>query len=53
MVVFRIWVVTRNCNLYSNLEFGNQIWTNKNLIVKHYKNGDPIPFIEDREECEE
>jgi len=37
-------------NLYSNLEFGNQIWTNKNLIVKHYKNGDPIPFIEDREE---
>lgn len=37
-------------NSYNNLEFGSQIWSDKNLIVKTYLNGDPIPFIEDREE---
>lgn len=29
------------------IKIKNQIWTNENLDVSHYKNGDPIPNIQD------
>jgi uncharacterized protein (TIGR02145 family) len=30
-------------NVYNTVEIGDQCWTQENLKVEHYRNGDPIP----------
>jgi uncharacterized protein (TIGR02145 family) len=37
-------------NLYNAVKIGNQIWMAENLNVDHYRNGDPIPEINDTKE---
>lgn len=34
-------------NTISSVTIGNQIWSNKNLSVARYRNGDPIPQVTD------
>ncbi|MFN8257506.1 MAG: fibrobacter succinogenes major paralogous domain-containing protein [Bacteroidales bacterium] len=34
-------------NEYQIIKIGNQTWMAENLRVKHYRNGDPIEFVED------
>lgn len=34
-------------NIYNTVAIGNQIITVENSRVKHYNNGDPIPFVSD------
>ena len=37
-------------NKYNTIEIGNQIWLAENLRVTHFKNGDPVPIIEEDKE---
>jgi len=37
-------------NTYQGKAFGNQIWMTENLAVKKYRNGDPIPQVQDPSE---
>lgn len=37
-------------NRYNYVKIGSQIWATKNLDVSHFRNGDPIPEIEDANE---
>jgi len=37
-------------NMYKIVTIGNQKWTKTNLNVSHYRNGDPIPHVTDREQ---
>jgi len=34
-------------NYYNTVKIGNQVWMAENLMVRHYNNGDEIPYIED------
>ena len=34
-------------NVYNTVKLGNQTWTTKNLNVGKYRNGDPIPQVQD------
>ena len=34
-------------NIYNTVKLGNQTWTTKNLNVGKYRNGDPIPQVQD------
>lgn len=34
-------------NMYPVVKIGNKHWTAKNLDVSHYRNGDPIPQVQD------
>ena len=35
---------------YQSIKIGSQIWSDKNLSVKHFRNGDTIQFINNQEE---
>lgn len=37
-------------NLNGYVKIGDQIWTDRNLDVDHYRNGDPIPEVQDPQE---
>ena len=37
-------------NLYDVIPIGDHCWSTKNLNVSHYRNGDPIPEIQDYQE---
>lgn len=37
-------------NTYNTIKIGNQTWMTRNLNVEHYRNGDPIPQVQDKEE---
>lgn len=37
-------------NVYPTINLGKQTWMSKNLEVSHYRNGDPIPEVQDWEE---
>jgi len=37
-------------NTYQTVRIGNQVWMAENLRVKHFNNGDPIPWITNPEE---
>ena len=37
-------------NVYTAIKFGPQVWTSANLIVTHFRNGDPIPEARTEEE---
>jgi uncharacterized protein (TIGR02145 family) len=34
-------------NVYNTVTIGTQVWTKENLNVKHYRNGDEIPEVQD------
>ncbi len=36
-------------NEYKTVKIGNQLWLAENLRVKHYRNGDDIPYVSDGE----
>lgn len=35
-------------NTYTSVALGTQVWLDKNLVVFHYRNGDPIPSVFDK-----
>jgi len=35
-------------NYYHSVTIGTQVWLVENLSVKHYSNGDPIPFVDNQ-----
>lgn len=37
-------------NTYKTIKIGDQWWMMENLQVTHYRNGDPIPYIESKED---
>ncbi len=39
-------------NSYKVIKIGNQEWTTENLNVEQYRNGDPIPQVQDKDEWE-
>jgi len=39
--------IQRPCVILSSVQIGNQTWTLKNLDVSTYRNGDPIPQVQD------
>ena len=39
------WVFDIDGNIYETVEIGNQIWMAENLRVRHYRNGDPISYV--------
>lgn len=47
------FIVDIDENVYETVLIGNQCWMKENLMVSHYPNGSPIPFVEcDQEWCE-
>jgi len=42
-------VVDLDGNSYNIVQIGSMIWTGKNLVVEHYRNGDAIPEVKDPE----
>ncbi len=40
-------VSDRDGNEYRTVQIGNQEWMAENLMVEHYRNGDPIPVVTD------
>ncbi len=42
--------VDRDGNSYEAIQTGPMIWTGKNLDVAHYRNGEPIPEVQDSAE---
>ncbi len=34
-------------NVYNTVTIGTQVWMKENLNVKHYRNGDAIPEVQD------
>lgn len=36
-----------NGNQYATIQIGNQEWMTENLRATHFRNGDPIPMVED------
>ena len=43
-------VTDKDGNTYKSVTIGKQIWTAENLNVEHYRNGDAIPQVQDKEE---
>jgi len=43
-------VTDKDGNNYKTVAIGKQIWMAENLNVEHYRNGDPIPEVQDKEE---
>lgn len=43
-------VTDKDGNTYKTVTIGKQIWMAENLNVEHYRNGDPIPQVQDKEE---
>ena len=41
---------TKCGSLINDIMIGNQVWMTKNLDVEHYRNGDRIPQLQDKEE---
>ncbi len=37
-------------NVYQTVKIGKQVWMSENLNVEHYRNGDAIPQVQDKEE---
>jgi uncharacterized protein (TIGR02145 family) len=37
-------------NIYKTVTISKQVWTSENLNVEHYRNGDPIPQVQDKEQ---
>lgn len=57
IILFSIGVVESNSqakdidgNIYKIVKIGNQKWTAENLNVEHYRNGDVIPQVQDKDE---
>ncbi len=40
-------VTDKDGNVYKTVKIGKQEWTSENLNVEHYRNGDPIPQVQD------
>jgi uncharacterized protein (TIGR02145 family) len=38
---------------YKSVKIGNQVWISENLNVEHYRNGDLIPQVQDKDEWDE
>ncbi|MFA5403997.1 MAG: fibrobacter succinogenes major paralogous domain-containing protein [Ignavibacteria bacterium] len=43
-------VTDKDGNTYKTVKIGNQEWMSENLNVEHYRNGDEIPQVQDKEE---
>jgi uncharacterized protein (TIGR02145 family) len=43
-------VTDKDGNTYKTVTIDKQVWTAENLNVEHYRNGDPIPQVQDKEE---
>jgi uncharacterized protein (TIGR02145 family) len=43
-----LFSLSKVSNAQSTVKIGNQIWTAKNLDVTTYRNGDPIPQVQDK-----
>jgi uncharacterized protein (TIGR02145 family) len=43
-------VTDKDGNTYKTVTINKQIWMAENLNVEHYRNGDPIPQVQDKEE---
>jgi uncharacterized protein (TIGR02145 family) len=43
-------VTDKDGNSYNTVTIGKQIWMVENLNVTHYRNGDEIPLVQDKEE---
>ena len=41
------FITDNDGNAYTIVDICGSKWTNANLAVRHYSNGDPIPYVED------